>query len=156
MGNENTIGEMIRDNSGMMDFFKSIPNDKRMTIIQMAAPWGCWDMARVAYESAANSSPEMSEDTRLLKTGTYAEGCLQAFRRCMGLLGKGRDETLRTMDDTSRWLKRNGWNGLPEPTNRIGMTIRKTAADMYADMERFAAARREYLARTELQNGERR
>lgn len=156
MGNENTVGEMIRDNSGMMDFFNSIPHEKRMVITQMASPWGCWDMARGAYETASNSSPEMSDDTRLLKTGAYADGCLQAFRRCMVLLGKGKADTLRTMDDTSRWLKRNGWNGLPEPTNRIGITSRKTAADMYADMERFASARREYLARTELQKEERR
>lgn len=147
---------MIRDNSGMMDFFNSIPNGKRIVITQMAAPWGCWDMARGAYETAANSSPEMSEDTRLLKTGTYAEGCLLAFRRCMELLGKGKNDTLKTMDETSRWLKRNGWNGLPEPTNRIGMAIKKTAADMYADMVRFSDARREYLARTATQNGERR
>lgn len=151
-----SIGDWTADDSPWLKFMKSMSPEKRRIIMQIAAPWGCWDMARGAYETASDRSETIPEDTRIMKVGAYAFASLAAFRRCMELLGKSKDDTLRTMDETSAWMKRNGWNGLPEPTNRIGMTIRKTAADMYADMERFAAARREYLVRTELQKGERR
>lgn len=124
--------------------FDGMPRDKYLQLMQMCGPCGCWQNAGRAYDTITDSVEKLTESQRLIRVGVFAESSLSAFGRCMEMLGKNLEDTLATMDATSKWLVEKGWDGLPAPENAHGYRVRKTARQLYDDMVRFRDAWYEY------------
>lgn len=126
------------------DLFASMPSEKVAIIEMMAGSWGCWKLASLAYQSIIDDTIK-TEENRILTVGMWANTCLTKVNIIKEHLNKTLEETLKIMDETSKWLEPRTGDSLPTPMDKNGKMCRKTATEMYSDMVRYSKARSEFM-----------
>lgn len=124
--------------------FSDLPQEKQRVVMQMAGPWGCWSFAREAYEAITQQGEKITDGERIMKAGSMADSSLSCLRRCMDMLNQSEDDTISTMEATSKWLLERDYVGLPTPLNSHGIRQRKSAKEMIEDMKRYSKTKSDY------------
>ena len=136
---QNLSEAMKRSKIAYHRVFDNMPEDKARIIMQMTLAWTC---AGSAYDSAMGLNGEETDEIKIMSCGLHASRYMVHFRIIQNLLGnESLENTLKKMDDTSKWLKERDWSHIPEPIDEKGCIHRKTSADVHADMKRYSDAR---------------
>lgn len=119
--------------------FDNMPKNKAEIVNQMVFAWTC---AWAAYNSAMGFNGEDSDETRIMTCGVHAGLYFVHFRIVQNLLGnESVENTIKKMDETSRWLEERGWSHLPEPVDEQNQVHHKTAGGVHIDMQRYVETR---------------
>ena len=120
--------------------FDNMPKNKAEIVNQMVFAWSC---AWAAYNSAMGFNGEDSDETKIMTCGVHASLYFVHFRIVQNLLGnESVENTIKKMDETSRWLEERGWSHLPEPVDEQNKVHLKTASGVHIDMQRYVETRK--------------
>lgn len=124
--------------------FDKMPKSKAEIINQMTSAWSC---AWCAYNSAMGFNGEDSDETKIMTCGIHAGLYFVHFRIVQNLLGnESVENTLKKMDETSKWLEERGWSHLPTPCDEKNNVHYKTAGGVHIDMQRYVETRRTLMS----------
>jgi hypothetical protein len=135
---ESTLSEMSRDKYRIYkEIFGSLEGDRLLAMNQMCS---IFEIANVAYRAIAAIGKYHTEVSGVCEAGCAAQQVMVHFEILKDALKCDEQETIKKIDDTSKYLKGKGWYGLPEPLDAEGCKHIKTADGLVSDMRRYAQA----------------
>ena len=130
-----TLGEAAREKLRAYEkIFCGLTPEKRYVLDQMCS---MFEVANAAYREVASIGKFSSEVVGVCESGCLAQQVMIHFDILKETLKCSEEELIKTIDNTSKWLKEQGWYGLPEPNDSNGCRHIKTADGLISDMKRY-------------------
>lgn len=135
---ESTLSEISKEKYRIYkEIFGSLDGDRLLAMNQMCS---MFEIANVAYRAIAAIGKYHTEVSGVCEAGCAAQQVMIHFEILKEALKCDEQETIKKIDDTSKYLKEKGWYGIPEPLDAEGCKHIKTADGLVSDMRRYAQA----------------
>ena len=131
----NTLGETAREKLRIYEkIFGNLEPERKFVLNQIC---NMFEVACAAYREVASIGKFSSEVVGVCESGCLAQQVMIHFDILKETLKCNEEELIKKLDTTSKWLKEQGWYGLPEPNDANGCRHIKTADGLISDMRRY-------------------
>lgn len=125
------------------EIFDPLTDDRKYILNQMCS---MFEIAAVVYRMISLiEAKKIGEVEGACEAGTNSQQCLIHYNLVKEALGADDNTTCEKIDAASKYLKDNGWYGLPEPVSADGTKHYKTAAGVLSDLKNYINTYNEIL-----------